>query len=227
MSKIASLNFKYDYNPVILWQYSDAVKLKKIIGYEQQFLDTAVTQFRDEFDNNIFNIDTCDANGLELWGKILQINRPIIDNEYFTDEQYRLLLKSRLFAIRWDGSGYGLSSLIRGLFPDVIFRITDCPLDENDNPEYMTVNIDFASGLTPAQEAVLRMGYLDEDTGEYVYTFLPRPAGVQYNISFTSDWAKTLGFAETVTEESYTGMTETTNMDDTETPNEDAGVFYK
>ena len=71
------------------------------------------------------------------------------------------------------------------------------------------------------------MGYLDEDSGEFVYTFLPRPAGVQYNISFTGDWATTLGFAETVTEDSYTGMTETTNMDDAETPNEDAGVFYK
>lgn len=221
------MNFKYDYSPLVLWQYSDATRLKQIIGYEQKFLDTAVTQFRDEFDNNIFNIDTCDANGLELWGKILQINRPIVDGDYFTDEQYRLLLKSRLFAIRWDGSGYGLSTLIRSLFPNVIFRITDCPPDENDNPEYMTVNIDFASGLTPAQEAVLRMGYLDEDTGEFVYTFLPRPAGVQYNISFSSDWATTLGFAETITEDSYTGMTETTNMDDTEEPNADAGVFYK
>lgn len=227
MSKVASLDFKYDYNPLILWQYSDAVKLKKIINYEQQFLDTAVTQFRDEFDNNIFNIDTCDTNGLELWGKILQVNRPIVDNEYFTDEQYRLLLKSRLFAIRWDSSAFGLSTLIKNLFPNVVFRITDCPLDENDEPEYMTVNIDFASGLTEAQEVVLRMGYLDEDSGEFVYTFFPRPAGVQYNISFISDWATTLGFAETVTEDSYTGMTETTNMDDSATPNESAGVFYK
>ena len=156
MSKIASLNFKYDYSPVVLWQYSDATKLKKIINYEQQFLDTAVTEFRDEFDNNIFNIDTCDANGLELWGKILQVNRPFVDGDYFTDEQYRLLLKSRLFAIRWDGSSYGLSTLIRNLFPEVIFRIVDCPPDENDNPDYMTVNIDFAAGLTEAEEAVLR-----------------------------------------------------------------------
>lgn len=227
MSKIASLNFKYDYSPLILWQYSNAEKLKKIIDNEQKFLDTAVTQFRDEFDEYIFNIDTCDANGLELWGKILQVNRPYVSGEYFTDEQYRLLLKARLYIIRWDGSSYGLTTLIRSLFPDAIFRITDCPLDENDEPEVMTVNIDFAEGLTPAQEAVLRMGYLDEDTGEFVYTFLPRPAGVNYNISFTSDWATTLGFAETVTEDSYTGMTETTNMDDTEEPNADAGVFYK
>lgn len=227
MSKIASLNFKYDYSPLILWQYTDAEKLKKIIDNEQKFLDTAVTQFRDEFDEHIFNIDTCDANGLELWGKILQVNRPYVDGNYFTDEQYRLLLKARLYIIRWDGSSYGLSSLIRSLFPDAIFRIVDCPLDENDEPEVMKVNIDFADGLTPTQEAVLRMGYLDEDTGEFVYTFLPRPAGVNYNISFTSDWATTLGFAETVTEDSYTGMTETTNMDDTEEPNADAGVFYK
>ncbi|MEE1227256.1 MAG: DUF2612 domain-containing protein [Bacteroidales bacterium] len=227
MSKIASLNFQYDYSPVILWQYSDAEKIKKIVNNEQAFLDTAITDFRNEFDDNLFNINTCDANGLELWGKLLQINRPIVNGVYFTDEQYRLLLKAKLYVIVWDSSAYGLTSLLRSLFPDAIFRITDCPPDINGVPQPMVVNIDFANGITAEQEVVLRMGYLDEDSGDYVYTFLPRPAGVKYNISFDSDWATTLGFAETITEDSYTGMTETTNMDDSDTPNEDAGVFYK
>ena len=219
---IANLNFKYDYSPLILWQYTSAEKLKKIIDNEQKFLDVAITEFREEFDQNIFNLDTCDTNGLELWGKLLQVNRPQVGGVYFTDEQYRLLLKSRIYVLVWDGSGFGLTKIIRDLFPDALFEV----VDNGD----MTVNIDFASGTTAEEEAVLRMGYTDPNTGEFVYTFLPRPAGVEYNIAFTSDWATVLGFE---------GMTETTNMGgayncdpddhtgDTGTENTDGGVFYK
>lgn len=222
MSKIATLNYNYDYSPLILWQYDNAKNIKAIIENEQKFSDTAITQFRDEFDRNIFNIDTCDANGLELWGKLLQVGRPMVEGVYFTDEQYRLLLKSRIYVLVWDGSAYGLSKLIHSLLPEAQFRIVD-NLD-------MTVNIDFAGGLTAEQEAVLRMGYIDPITSTYVYAFLPRPAGVEYNVSFNEDWSTILGFE---------GMTETTNMggaydcdpDDhtgeTGTENSDGGVFYK
>jgi len=228
MSKVAELNYQYDYSPVILWQYSDAEKIKAIVENEQKFLDTAVTQFRDEFDEDLFNLNTCDTNGLELWGKLLQVSRPMVDGVYFTDEQYRLLIKSRIYVLVWDGSAYGLSKLIRGLFPDVLFKIKDCPPDANDEPQAMRVRIDFASGLTAEQEVVLRMGYLDSTTGTFVYTFLPRPAGVEYEIGFDSDWATTLGFAETIAPDgsSWTGMTETTNMGDEDNP-DTGGVFYK
>ena len=222
MAKVAELDFRYDYSPIVLWQYDEAKHLKGIIDNEQKFSDVAITQFRDEWDTNIFNLSTCDASGLELWGKLLEVNRPIVGGVYFTDEQYRLLLKSRIYVLVWDGSAFGLTKIISGLFPDALFRV----IDNGD----MTVNIDFASGITPEQEVILRMGYLDERTGEFVYTFLPRPAGVEYNIAFSDTWATTLGFE---------GMTETTNMGgaydcdpddhtgDTGTENPDGGVFYK
>lgn len=227
MSKIADLNYHYDYSPVVLWQYSGATRLKAIIDNEQKFLDTAVTLFRDEFDRDLFNLNTCDTNGLELWGKLLQVSRPMVNDVYFTDEQYRLLLKSRIYVLVWDGSSYGLTSLIHGLFPNALFRVKDCPPDANNNPHAMKVRIDFASGITPDQEIVLRMGYLDETTGVYVYTFLPRPAGVDYEVGFDSDWATTLGFAEQINPDgTWTGMTETTNMGDADDP-DTGGVFYK
>lgn len=228
MTRVADLNYQYDYSPLVLWQYSNANRLKGIIQHEQDFLDTAVTQFREEFDQYIFNLDTCNSDGLELWGKLLQVSRPIVNGEYFSDEQYRLLLKSRIYVLVWDGSCYGLTTLIHGLFPDALFRIKDCPLDANDDPQVMRVKIDFASGITEEQEVVLRMGYLDEATGTFVYTFLPRPAGVDYIIGFDSDWATTLGFAETIAPDgsSWTGMTEATNMGDEDNP-DTGGVFYK
>lgn len=230
MTRVANFDYQYDYSPVVLWQYSSAEKIKKIVENEQSFLDVAITQFRDEFDNNIFNLNTCDANGLDLWGKLLGIQRPVVSGVQFNDEQYRLLLKSRISLLTWNGSCYDLTRVIKGLFPDALFKIEDCPLDSNQNPQNMVVDIDFAAGITAEQEVVLRMGYLDTTSGEYVYTFLPRPAGVTYNISFVGDWAKVLGFE---------GMTETTNMggaydcdpDDhtgeTGTENTDGGVFYK
>lgn len=222
MSRVANFNYKYDYSPVLLWQYSNAPNMRKIVENEQNFIDMAITQFQNEFDNDIFNLATCDTNGLDLWGRLLGIQRPVFQGEQLTDEQYRLLLQSRISLLTWDGSAYGLTKVIKHIFPEATFRVVD-NLD-------MTATIDFAGGLTEEQETVLRLGYNDATTGDYVYTFLPRPAGVNYNINFEDTWATTLGFE---------GMTETTNMggaydcdpDDhtgeTGTENPDGGVFYK
>lgn len=222
MTRVASFNFVYDYSPVLLWQYSNSPKLKAIIDNEQKFINTAITQFCYESEMFLYKLDTCNADGLDLWGRLLGIQRPVADGVQFTDDQYRLLLKSRMLLINWDGSSYGLTRVIRGLFPEAVFRVVD-----NGN---MIVNIDFASGVSESEKVVLSMGYVDEVSGEYVYTFLPRPAGVEYNISYDDTWATTLGFE---------GMTETTNMggaydcdpDDhtgeTGTENADGGVFYK
>lgn len=222
MSKVANFNYQYDYNPVLLWQYSNAPNLRKIVENEQSFIDTAITEFYRVFDNEIFNLKTCDANGLDLWGRLLGVQRPVLSGGQATDDQYRLLLLSRFSVLIWDGSCAGLTKIIKSLFPNAQFRVVD-------NFD-MTVNVDFAAGLTSDEYAILNLGYLDTTTGEYVYTFLPRPAGVEYNMSFEDTWATTLGFE---------GMTETTNMggaydcdpDDhtgeTGTENPDGGVFYK
>lgn len=228
MTRVANFNYKYDYSPVLLWQYTDAEHIKKILENEQSFLDISILQFKEDFDSKIFNLKTCDKNGLDLWGRLLGVQRPVVDGVQFNDDQYRLLLQSRISLLVWDGSGYSLNKILKALFPNAIFRVVDCPLDSFGNQSAMIVNLDFASGLTEEQEAVLRLGYQDGE--EFVYTFLPRPAGVQYNITFDDTWATTLGFE---------GMTETTNMggaydcdpDDhtgeTGTENPDGGVFYK
>lgn len=236
MTKVANFNYQYDYSPILFWQYSNSPNLKAIIDNEQAFTDTAITQFKDEFDSQIFNLTTCDKNGLDLWGRLLGIQRPVVEGDQFNDEQYRLLLLSRISLLVWDGSCYGLTKILKGLFPDSLFKIVD-NLD-------MTVDIDFASGLTADQVQVLSMGYVDESSGEYVYTFLPRPSGVGYNISFEGQWAKTLGFegmtqiieeggVPVLADGSTTNMGGAYNCDpddhtgETGTENADGGVFYK
>ena len=96
--KVANYDFSTDLAKVILWQYSDAEKLKAVVNNEQVFMDTAVTKFWQDFNKNIFNLSTCDTFGLELWGKLLGVARPTYTplggqpTEY-TDEQYRLVLQ--------------------------------------------------------------------------------------------------------------------------------------
>lgn len=220
-AQVANLDFKYDMSPVVLWQYDNAPKLKKLVDYQQKFLDVAITQWEEEFNKNIFDLRTCDANGLELWGRLLQVSRPVVNNVQFNDEQYRLLLQSRMFITTFDGSAFSLTTLIHKLFPNAIFTVVD-----NGN---MTATISIAGGITDEQRAVFNLGYIDPVSGVFVHTFLPRPAGVKYDVNFDSDWATVLGFD---------GMTETTNMGGTYNnnpgdhegttgiENPDGGVFY-
>ena len=74
--KVANYNFQQDLSKVILWQYDDAEKFKSIVANEQEFMDNAVTKFWDDFNTNVFNLNTCNTFGLELWGKLLNIARP-------------------------------------------------------------------------------------------------------------------------------------------------------
>ena len=159
MGNVANFDFQYDYSPVLLWQYTNAPNIRSIIENEQDFVNMAITQFKNEFDRDIFNLDTCDANGLDLWGRLLGVQRPVLPTGIANDEQYRLLLKSRISVLIWDGSSFGLTKIIKNLFPDAVFRVIDCPYDENNEMQYMTVKIEFANGLTSEQIAILSMGY--------------------------------------------------------------------
>lgn len=188
--KIANTSFYNDLAPVVLWQYTDALKLKAMVRNEQSFMDNAVTQFWTDFNKDVLNLATCNAFGLSLWGRLLRVQRPTyLDGgvaKVFTDEQYRLLLKARVFLLTFDGSTKSLNQFFKTLFPDVVVEVVD-NLD-------MTVNINFLNEITPDIEVVLRMHEIDPITGELVYTFLPRPAGVQYVINTEVDYSKVFGF---------------------------------
>ena len=230
MTQVANFDYQYDYSPVVLWQYSNSPNIKGIIDNEQIFINKAITQFRDEFDEDIFNLKTCNSDGLDLWGRLLGVQRPLISGVIATDEQYRLLLLVRFSLLTWDGSCPGLTKTIRNIFPKATFSVEDCPLDDQSVIQRMTARINFAGGLTEEEKDILTIGYTDPTSSEFVYTFLPRPAGVLYDIEFVAGWNTILGFE---------GMTETTNMGgayncdpgdetgETGTENPDGGVFYK
>lgn len=177
--KTANYNYHQDLSKVILWQYSDAEKLKALVANEQEFMDVAVTEFWDDFNKNIFNLATCNTFGLELWGRLLGVARPTyldggVEVEY-TDEQYRLVLRARIFLLTFDGSIYSLNKFFKMLFPEYPVIITD-------NYD-MTVTIGFVQEPTDDIKTIFR----DEN-------FLPRPAGVEYIMDWQTDYSTVFGF---------------------------------
>ena len=177
--KTANYNFNIDLSKVILWQYDDAEKLKSLVNNEQQFMDTAVTQFWEDFNYNVFNLATCNTFGLELWGKLLGIARPTyldggVAVEY-SDDQYRLVLQARIYLLTFDGSGAALNQFFKMLFPEYPVIITD-NLD-------MTVTIGFVQEPTDEIKTILQ----NEN-------FLPRPSGVEYIMDWQTDYSKVFGF---------------------------------
>ena len=188
--KIVNIDFHNDLSPVILWQYLDAEKMVGMVNNEQEFMDEAVTKFWVDFNSEVLNLTTCNEFGLALWGKLLRVQRPIYTQggitHVFNDEQYRLLLKARLFLLTFDGSAKSLNEFFKTMFPEVLVEIKD-NLD-------MTVNINFLNEVSPDIDAVIRLREVDSITGEIVYTFLPRPSGVQYIINTQVDYTTIFGF---------------------------------
>lgn len=177
--KTANYNFAIDLSKVILWQYDDASNFKALVDKEQTFMDDAVTKFWEDFNKDVFNLSTCNTFGLELWGRLLGVARPTYSSggtqHEYNDEQYRLVLRARIYLLTFDGSAKALNQFFKMLFPEYPVIITD-NLD-------MTVSINFANEPTQEIKTVLNNSL-----------FLPRPSGVEYIINWTVDYDKVFGF---------------------------------
>lgn len=202
--KTVNYNFNCDLSPVILWQYQDAEKIKGLIANEQEFMDKHFTDFWNKWNTDVLNLQTCGAFGLALWGRLLRVARPTYESggvvKEYSDEQYRLILQSRIFLLTFDGSAKALNKFFKMVFPDIQVQIVD-----NYN---MSVDINVLSDVPPDLKEVLR------NDG-----FLPRPSGVEYHINFGTDYATTFGF------ENQTYTTEQGTQE--QLPGFDNGVFYQ
>ena len=183
MATVTNYNFDYDMSQVVLWQYGDAERLKSIIANEQAFMDENVSGFYKNFNKDVLNISTANAFGLSVWGILLGVPRPTYTVDgityTFTDAQYRLLLRARIYLLTFDGSARALNEFFHILFPDMQITITD-------NGD-MTANISILNELDPEIAILFQSPYVD--------IFLPRPSGVAYNMQTTpTDYTKVLGF---------------------------------
>ena len=175
MAKVTNYNLNYDMSQVILWQYDDATRLKSIVANEQGFIDENVSGFYADFNKDILNIATANAFGLSVWGQLLGVTRPAT----FTDDQYRMLLRARIYLLTFDGSARALNEFFGILFPGAV-------IDVKDNGD-MTATITIISGLSDEDKLLFQAPYSD--------MFLPRPSGVQYITNLApTDYTKVFGF---------------------------------
>lgn len=181
--KISNFDFHCDLSQVILWQYLDAEKLNKIVNYQQAFMDENVEGFFSDFNRDVLNIETANSFGLGVWGALLQVPRPTYVSHgqriEFSDAQYRLLLRARIYLLTFDGSARALNEFFHILFPDMIVTIKD-----NGN---MTADISVLNEIDPEIAILFQSPYVD--------IFLPRPSGVAYNMTTSgTDYTKVFGF---------------------------------
>jgi hypothetical protein len=74
MSGIQNFDVSIDLLQNITWQYNEAKHLNKLIQNNQDFLNTNVINFLDDFYTNVFNVDTANDFGLRIWEIILNID---------------------------------------------------------------------------------------------------------------------------------------------------------
>lgn len=195
--KISNFNFQCDLSPVILWQYLEAEKLKSLVDFQQDFMDTAVTDFVKEFDKSFLNISTASTNGLALWGRLLNVGRPVVDNgdgtvTEFSDAQYRAVLRAQIYLLVFDGSAKALNHFLKMLFPNLPIVVVD-----NYN---MTASINILKNvedLTAEEKTLLDFLFKPHTAtgGQNSYTLsLPRPSGVRYILNYNVDYSTIFGF---------------------------------
>lgn len=165
--KVMNLQNTVDLMSCILWQYNKAPRIQMLIQKCQDEFDGNVKDFWNNFYTNIFNIDTANTFGLSVWGILLGVDRPTYTSDGqtypYTDDMYRLLLKSRSLLFRMDGSIYQINRYIEYLFPDRPILVRDG----------LNMSIDIIFYYTPTADELQVLNNPD---------FLPRPSGVGVNI---------------------------------------------
>lgn len=87
--KIGALDTSFPQSKdVFLWQYANAHYLNALLSGNLDFFKSATFDFFKNWYSDVFNLDTANAFGLEVWGRILGVKRPssvpqnyVIDNE--------------------------------------------------------------------------------------------------------------------------------------------------
>lgn len=190
MAKIQEFDFSVDLLKAILWQYNDAVNLQSLLVLKHLWYGENQQQFWIDWYNNVFNLQTANQFGLQVWSIILNI--PIIvvvappetpkvgiffgdDHENFTNSNFaparpgsveltvaqaRQLLRMRYFQITTRGAAPEINEFFARLFAD-------------DGPVYVRDNLDMTAtyvfGFAPSAQLLYVINK---------YDILPRPAGV-------------------------------------------------
>lgn len=166
--RIFNKDFIINLQKTILWQYDNAEKLTSLINQKQAWYKINVTDFIANFFVNIFNLKTANDFGLNIWGKILNFPRQVINKNDssiidLTTEQYRFLLIGQILKFNMSCTLPEINSYLRLIFNQ----------ENNDNIYVVdNHNMTITYYITPE--------YISNEIKNLVlnYDFLPAPAGV-------------------------------------------------
>lgn len=167
-SDIYTIKTEIDAGLCYLWQYDKAEKLVKLMQAKENFYKINVSGFFDDYYENIFNINTADTFGLELWGRFFGVSRPHYYDEdlgqeiFFTDDQYRTVIKGRVMLMNSNCSIPSINAYTEYLFPGKIVYTFDY--------QDMSLRMVFYYNPSLKERAIINLP-----------GFLPRPAGVDIN----------------------------------------------
>lgn len=102
MSNIGNISFTINCDLCYLWQYDKAENLVSVLKAEESFLSLNVTNFWEDWFNNVFNLKTANTFGLETWGKVLGVPR----YEYIADQRWSFVAFGSTFSCAIDIRGY-------------------------------------------------------------------------------------------------------------------------
>lgn len=183
--------YPFDIWSTVLTQYANSTTLAKLITNFSAYLD--FTKLFDDFFDDIWNIDTAQGIGLDIWGRIVGVSRILqivvgtnfgfeeaggdgfnqsafysgpgaTSNYSLSDSAFRLLILAKALFNISDGSVASTNAILRSLFPG---RGNTYVVDNFD----MTMTIVFVFQLSPVELAIV------ENSG-----VIPRPAGVLLTI---------------------------------------------
>lgn len=179
----------FDPAVTVLSQYANSPVLTALVADFAEWLDPA-SRF-DAFYSLIWNIDTAQGFGLDIWGRILGVNRVLqvpagvylgfeqdaeaqpfgfgilygggrsTDNVALTDAAYRTLLLAKAALNITNASIPAINQILLNLFGNGHVR------DNND----MTITYVFSETLTPVQTAIV-----------FQSGVLPKPCGVSFDV---------------------------------------------
>lgn len=152
----------------VLWQYDNAEALKSLLTQKTAWINTNNAQFWKDWYDNVFNLQTANDFGLSVWGKILNFPRQITlkDGTVYnlSTEQYRIILMGQLQKFRMRGTVPEINRWLNTVFG-------------KQGRAYVLDGLDmttvFVFEFKPTSDQQFLIDNVD---------FLPRPAGVGYEI---------------------------------------------
>lgn len=187
-----NIDLHVDLTKAILWQYNKAKNLQSIIYKFADLNRQANEEFWKAWHRDVFNVDTANDFGLEVWSRILNISAGVSfepqeekrafgfgvnranfsggnfgsrDGGYvgFTTEQKRLLIKARVFALTKSPTVTNINDFLKN------------NLWKGDSKAYVTDSFDMTYALyTFNYQPDANMIFLIENAD-----FLPRPSCVE------------------------------------------------